>query len=362
MLMSVLIMGAVAVSIATSVLLSGVGFSKSSLVQQQGYQAQALADSCGEIAVENIQEDANYAGDETIVIGLGECEIFPITESGGVKTINVEGSVGSLTRRAQIEVTGEVGGGAVGVEQSYFENFTFVTQASTQSVSGRDRHTPANSSDGISITVVTGDNNSGTCGPVPPAPTVTPVITIGGATMDAGNVEDVTVSPGDAMTFHGENFQAGGLDTDVDIFTTTSDWGTCPLALTATSFNNCSITAPTIVAGTYNVFGKNTSLLCTVTSRAQKVTIVPKITITGTSCGTNPKTITLNGSGFGASKTVTIIWDNKDTLTTRTTGTDGAFTSTVSFPIPESGSSHTIRGKDNSLTPNFTPIALANPC
>ena len=89
-LISVLIVGAVGIAIATSLLLLGLSSSRTSFTIEQSSQARALADACAEKAITSLIQDENYQGNETINLGQGSCDILQITSGGGGSNLYLE--------------------------------------------------------------------------------------------------------------------------------------------------------------------------------------------------------------------------------------------------------------------------------
>ncbi|MEK7123956.1 MAG: hypothetical protein AAB851_03645 [Patescibacteria group bacterium] len=101
-LISVIIIGAVAVSAATSLLLLGIGSSKTGFALEQSNQAKALANACAEQALEIIRENPSYSGTGGLTLGRGTCSYAVIDLGGQNKTINASGTVGSIIRKVKI--------------------------------------------------------------------------------------------------------------------------------------------------------------------------------------------------------------------------------------------------------------------
>lgn len=96
---------AIGISIAVSGMLLGVGFSRNALVIEQSNQAKALANACSEKALESLRENVNYAGNETVNLGQGSCQIFAVLGSGNTnRTVEASGTVNSITRKVQVDI------------------------------------------------------------------------------------------------------------------------------------------------------------------------------------------------------------------------------------------------------------------
>ncbi|MDP3724309.1 MAG: hypothetical protein Q8R11_01605 [bacterium] len=106
MLLSVLLITAVAGAIAVSLLLLGVGSSRTSFAFQQSIQARGLADACAEEALQRLRESVWFSGGETLTLTSGTCEIQAIAGTGNSnRTIQTVGSVGTIKRKVKVIVT-----------------------------------------------------------------------------------------------------------------------------------------------------------------------------------------------------------------------------------------------------------------
>ena len=105
-LISVLLITAVGGAIAVSLLLIGVGSSRTSFAFQQSIQARGLADACAEEALQRLRESVWYGGGETLVLNTGICEIQAIAGTGNAnRTIQTTGSVGTIKRKVKVVIT-----------------------------------------------------------------------------------------------------------------------------------------------------------------------------------------------------------------------------------------------------------------
>lgn len=100
-LISILIISALVVLIATSANLFSISESKMGLEENQSWQAYYLANLCAEEALMTLKNGGTYTEEEIINMENGSCTIFPIE---GNWTIKVSGSVGNMTRKIKIEI------------------------------------------------------------------------------------------------------------------------------------------------------------------------------------------------------------------------------------------------------------------
>lgn len=102
-LLSVLVVGTIAIAITASVLLLSTSAASTGISLQQSSEALALAQSCADHAMLKLRSDSGYAGNETLVLGNGTCNILAI---GGIenenRTLCTEGLRGDTARRLEI--------------------------------------------------------------------------------------------------------------------------------------------------------------------------------------------------------------------------------------------------------------------
>lgn len=105
MLMSVLVVGAIGVAVSTSLILLGLGSSRTSLSYQQMHQAKALGNACAEEALEQIRESTSFTGMGNLSLGSGTCSYSVIAGLGENRMIHATGTVGTTIRKTQIAIT-----------------------------------------------------------------------------------------------------------------------------------------------------------------------------------------------------------------------------------------------------------------
>lgn len=105
-LLSTLFLVAMSGVVAVSVVLLGLGFSKTSLRLDQSTQAKALANACAEEALEKLRESVYYTGSESLTFSDTSCQIQTISGSGNSnRTIQTIGTIGTLQRKVKVVVT-----------------------------------------------------------------------------------------------------------------------------------------------------------------------------------------------------------------------------------------------------------------
>jgi len=103
-LTSVLLAGGIASAIAVTLLLSGVASSRNSLTTILSAQANALAHTCSEKALQTIHDSITYSGQGSLSIDDGSCTYTVSIGAGPARTITTSGVVSNVTRKIQVEV------------------------------------------------------------------------------------------------------------------------------------------------------------------------------------------------------------------------------------------------------------------
>ena len=107
-LISAMLVAAIGLSIAVSLLLLGIGQSRTSFGIEQSYQASQLAGACAEEALQKIYDSMNttppppptvYTGTGTLTLGQGSCS-YTVSNSG--LKITASGTVGNVVRKNQL--------------------------------------------------------------------------------------------------------------------------------------------------------------------------------------------------------------------------------------------------------------------
>ncbi len=101
---SVLIVGAIATVIGISVLLLGLGVSRTSLALQQSRQANQLVNACLEEALQEINDSAPYTGTDTLILGQGTCTYVVTNEGGQNRSIVASSTVDTIVRKASVSI------------------------------------------------------------------------------------------------------------------------------------------------------------------------------------------------------------------------------------------------------------------
>lgn len=104
-MVSVLILGAVGLSVSLYIILFSLAASKNSLSLSQSVQARTLATACAESALEKIRETSSYTGTTNMSLGNGTCSYTVSNTGGETRTITVVATVASTVRRISLAVT-----------------------------------------------------------------------------------------------------------------------------------------------------------------------------------------------------------------------------------------------------------------
>ena len=104
-LLSVLVVGAVGVAVTTSLILLGLGSSRTSFALEQSNQTKSLANACAEEALQQIRDSTQFTGSGSLTIGQGTCSYTVASQGGQNRTIDVSGTVGSIVRKAKVIIS-----------------------------------------------------------------------------------------------------------------------------------------------------------------------------------------------------------------------------------------------------------------
>lgn len=103
-LISILIIGAIGLAVVTSLILAGVGASRTSFSLERGSQARALANACVEEALQRIWVVDTFVGTGNITLGQGNCS-YSVTSVTVPKTITAAGTVGTTVKRVSVVIS-----------------------------------------------------------------------------------------------------------------------------------------------------------------------------------------------------------------------------------------------------------------
>ena len=102
-LLTVIIMGAVATVIATSLVLLGLGYSRSSLSESQAASAKSAADACTESALVQIRLSSSFTGSGNLTLSGSTC-VYTVANTV-TSSIVATGVSGNSTRRVTVDLS-----------------------------------------------------------------------------------------------------------------------------------------------------------------------------------------------------------------------------------------------------------------
>lgn len=105
-LITVLALLVFSVSISIAMTYLSISESRMSADTMFGEQALVLSESCAELALLKLRNDASYAG-ESMHVSEGDCEVV-VNTTGGESTVSVRATGGEYTRSVRIEVIRDV--------------------------------------------------------------------------------------------------------------------------------------------------------------------------------------------------------------------------------------------------------------
>lgn len=104
-LVSIFVIGAVGIAITVSIILLGLGSSKSSFSIEQSYQSKALANACTEEALQQIRVSSSFTGSGNIAIGQGTCDYTVTSQGAENRTVTASGTVGTIVRKVKVIIS-----------------------------------------------------------------------------------------------------------------------------------------------------------------------------------------------------------------------------------------------------------------
>ncbi|PWB39141.1 MAG: hypothetical protein C3F02_00790 [Parcubacteria group bacterium] len=101
-LLSVLVVSAVGIAIVTSMILLGLGSSRTSFADEQSNQAKALVNACAEEGLQQIRSSTAYTGSGNLSLGQGTCTYTVTSQGGSNRTIVASSTVGLIIRKSKV--------------------------------------------------------------------------------------------------------------------------------------------------------------------------------------------------------------------------------------------------------------------
>lgn len=103
-LISILVVGAIGVAITISLILLGLGSSRTSFAVEQSNQAKALVNACAEEALQQIRDFLPFTGSGSLTLGQGSCSYTVTSQGVQNRTIIASGTVGTIIRKVRITI------------------------------------------------------------------------------------------------------------------------------------------------------------------------------------------------------------------------------------------------------------------
>lgn len=104
-LISVLIAGAVGLSISLNLFLLQVSGVRANDIQIKSSLAKSFANACVETALENIRNNTSYTGSDNLSFSLGSCTFTVVNTGGESRTISIEGVSGETNRKVFVIIS-----------------------------------------------------------------------------------------------------------------------------------------------------------------------------------------------------------------------------------------------------------------
>ena len=103
-LISILVVGAIGVSIAISLLLLGISSARNSIILEQSSKAKYMADICIEEGIRQIRELNSFSGGNTFNFASNTCGYLVIDGGGENRVVQASSTVGSAVRKVKVEI------------------------------------------------------------------------------------------------------------------------------------------------------------------------------------------------------------------------------------------------------------------
>lgn len=101
-LISVIIVGAVVLSIVLFMISSGLNATENSLIYSSSSKAEFLADACAEEALQQIRDNNNFTGTNLFSLGDGVCSYSVVNTGGSNRTINASSTVFNNVKKVRV--------------------------------------------------------------------------------------------------------------------------------------------------------------------------------------------------------------------------------------------------------------------
>lgn len=102
-LMSVIILGSLGVVVSTSVILLGLGSSRSGYAYDQSNSALSITEACIEEGLQKIRQDDSYTGSGELLFTIGTCTYTVEDIPNSQKRVSASGIMGESTHRIYVD-------------------------------------------------------------------------------------------------------------------------------------------------------------------------------------------------------------------------------------------------------------------
>ncbi len=103
-LISVIVAGAVGLSVAIALIILGIDSSKNALSLEESKKAKALVDACAEEALEKIRDSLLFAGGGGLSLESGTCGYLVTDQGGQNRLVQASGTAGTAIRKVTINL------------------------------------------------------------------------------------------------------------------------------------------------------------------------------------------------------------------------------------------------------------------
>lgn len=104
-LIAVLVMGAVAVTVTSALLYTGVDSQREIRIEQSSAQALHLSTACVEDALQSIKNSSPFTGSGSVTLATGSCSFVVASTGTSTRTIDATSTVNNVTRKIKVYVT-----------------------------------------------------------------------------------------------------------------------------------------------------------------------------------------------------------------------------------------------------------------
>ena len=105
MLLSVLVLASVGTAVSTALLLIGISSAQTFATIEESHKAKALANTCAEMALQEIASAPSFIGSDTLSLGQGSCTYAVFAVSGIEDQVNATGIVGDTRRKVKVRLS-----------------------------------------------------------------------------------------------------------------------------------------------------------------------------------------------------------------------------------------------------------------